>query len=218
MRQTILILLFFLPFVLISQETFRYDTIRVSKDDTRNIHKGTDARYIEAQTSQYSKRTTNESSAKFSLDARKIRYGVNFGLNISDNHSFFKFSPRIGYQFSKLIMAGIGTSYYYAKNRVYHQEERLMYKNNSLGANAFAYVYPLTSIAITIQPELNYIWSSYNGDKSGKFNKQNSLVPSTIIGAGLKLGPAHAMLYYDLVQDINSPHPSGIFYGVSVYF
>jgi hypothetical protein len=44
------------------------------------------------------------------------------------------------------------------------------------------------------------------------------LVPSVVIGGGLRMGNAHAMIYYDLVQDIDSPYTSGVFYGVSIYF
>ncbi|MDD2796927.1 MAG: hypothetical protein PHE76_03150, partial [Candidatus Pacebacteria bacterium] len=123
-----------------------------------------------------------------------------------------------GYQFNRYLMAGAGVSYYYSKNRIYHQQERVSLYNNSLGANLFGYFYPSRMLVVSVQPELNYVWSNYKGDLSGELDKANVLVPSFVVGAGLRLGPAHAMLYYDLVQDVNSPYSSGIFYGMSVYF
>ena len=115
-------------------------------------------------------------------------------------------------------MAGVGVSYYHSKQRVYFQSERVNDYINSLGANAFAYLYPVKFIAFSVQPEFNYIWASSEGDVSGTYNKRKALVPSVVVGAGLRLGSAHAMIYYDLVQDVNSPYSSGVFYGVSVYF
>ena len=68
-----------------------------------------------------------------------------------------------------------------------------------------------------MRPEINYIWNSYKEGEAVTY-KKDVLVPSVVVGAGLRLGQAHAMLYYDWVQDINSPYTSGVFYGVSVYF
>ena len=216
MKKITLALFLIISFVSFSQEPFRYDTIHVSKDDPRNIH--------QFQTNERSslqarhKSQLSQPSVASGFDARKLRYGINFGLNFSSNYSLFRLAPQVGYQFNKYVMTGVGVSYYYSKNRLYHQQERVFHYNNSVGANAFAYFYPVSIIAISAQPEVNYIWSRLEGDVSGEFNKEKVLVPSFVIGAGLRLGPAHAMLYYDLVQDVNSPYSSGIFYGVSVYF
>ncbi len=201
-----------------SQEPFTYDTIRVSKDDSRNIHHFKNQQSVSTQNQTRERGQTNKPSIASSFDARNLRYGINFGLNFSNNYSLFRLAPQVGYQFNKYVMAGVGVSYYYAKNRLYHQEERVMNYTNSLGANVFAYLYPASILVLSLQPEANYIWSSLKGDLTGVIDKRNVLVPSVVVGAGLKLGPAHAMLYYDLVQDVNSPYSSGIFYGVSIYF
>ncbi|MGV8964077.1 MAG: hypothetical protein ACOH2V_11955 [Candidatus Saccharimonadaceae bacterium] len=216
MRKITLVLFLIVSFVSFSQEPFRYDTIRVSKDDSRNINQYQTNEGIATQVPPNSH--LNELSTASGFDAKKLRYGINFGLNFSSNYSLFRFAPQVGYQFNKYVMTGVGVSYYYSKNRLYHQQERVFHYNNSLGANAFAYLYPMRFLAVSAQPELNYIWSRLEGDVNGEYNKENVLVPSFVIGAGLRIGSAHAMLYYDLVQDVNSPYSSGIFYGVSVYF
>ena len=226
MRNNILTLFLLVSVFSFSQEPFRYDTIRVSDDDSRNIHQYQKKEQTPKSTQQRKPITiqaslpsaTNQPTTNSSFDARKLRYGINFGLNFSSNYSLFRLAPQVGYQFNQYVLAGVGVSYYYSKTRLYHEEERVTHSNNSIGANTFAYLYPMRMIAISAQPEVNYIWSSLNGDSSGQYNKQNVLVPSFVIGAGLRLGRAHAMLYYDLVQDVNSPYSSGLFYGVSVYF
>ena len=201
-----------------SQEPFRYDTIFVAPGDARNIHRN---KRTESAPQQLHENAPNQSHRLLStsgFDAKNLRYGINFGLNFSNNYSLFRLAPQVGYQFNRYLMAGAGVSYYYSKNRIYHQKERVNLYSNSLGANLFGYLYPARMLVISAQPEVNYVWSSYKGDQSGEYDSGSNLVPSFVVGAGIRLGPAHAMLYYDLVQDVNSPYSSGIFYGVSVYF
>lgn len=213
MKKILLSLLFLLPALAFSQQPFRYDTIRVSKDDTRNIYHNQQQQTLQQRNQNRVGQT--QPTAKTGFDARNLRYGLNLGLNFSNDYTFFRLSPQLGYQFNKYMMAGAGVSYYYSKRKYYYSDESR--HNNSLGGNLFAYLYPTSFLAISVQPEVNYIWNSYRQGSDVTY-KKDVLVPSVVIGAGLRLGQAHAMLYYDLVQDIDSPYTSGIFYGVSVYF
>ncbi len=198
-----------------SQQPFRYDTIRVSKDDTRNIHQGLQQQQRQQQPNQQ-RSTYSQSEAKTGFDTRNLRYGLNLSLNLNNDYSLFRFAPQVGYQFNKFVMAGAGVSYYYSKRKYYYTDETR--HNNSLGGNLFAYLYPTSFLALSVRPEVNYIWNSYREGKEVTY-KKDVLVPSVVIGAGLRLGGrSHAMLYYDLVQDIDSPYTSGVFYGLSVYF
>ena len=206
MKKILSALLLIIPALAFSQQPFRYDTIRVSKDDTRNIHHNQQQQTLQLRNQNRVGQT--QPTAKTGFDARNLRYGLNLGLNFSNDYTFFRLAPQLGYQFNKYMMAGAGVSYYYS------DESR---HNNSLGGNLFAYLYPTSFLAISVQPEVNYIWNSYRQGSDVTY-KKDVLVPSVVIGAGLRLGQAHAMLYYDLVQDIDSPYTSGIFYGVSVYF
>lgn len=204
-----------------SQQPFRYDTIRVSKDDTRNIHQYQQQQRTRQQRTQQQRqqqrKISTPSTTKKGFDARNLRYGLNLGLNFSNDYSLFRLAPQLGYQFNKYVMAGAGISYYHSKHRIYNIANRVTHYNNSLGANVFGYLYPTSFLALSVQPEANYIWVS-SKDAQGTFNKKDVMVPSVVVGAGLRLGRAHAMLYYDLVQDVDSPYTSGVFYGVSVYF
>ena len=216
MKKLFLALLCILPIVAFSQQPFRYDTIRVSRDDLRNIHQGQQHQQkLQQQQQQQNRLRVSQSASKKGFDARNLRYGLNLGLNFSNDYTFFRLAPQVGYQFSKYFMAGAGVSYYYSKRKYFYSNESK--SNNSLGANLFGYLYPTSFLAISVQPEVNYIWNSYSQGRD-KIHKKDVLVPSVVIGAGFRMGSAHAMLYYDLVQDIDSPYSSGLFYGVSVYF
>lgn len=216
MKKLILSLFLVISTMVFSQQPFRYDTIRVSKDDTRNIHQGQLRTQMQDQQRKRIS-TPSSSSVKKVFDAKNMRYGLNLGLSFSNYYSLFRLAPQVGYQFNKYVMAGVGMSYYHSKYKSYISNTRITDNTNSLGGNVFGYLYPTSFLAISIQPEANYIWTS-SKDAQGTYNKRDVLVPSAVIGAGLRLGRAHAMLYYDLIQDVNSPYTSGVFYGVSVYF
>lgn len=220
MKKLILAIFLITTTLAFSQQPFRYDTIRVSKEDTRNIHHYNQRQGVQKQNQQRLRGPgprNAQSAAKTGFDAKNLRYGLNLGLNFSNDYSLFRLAPQVGYQFNKYVMAGAGVSYYHSKRRNYINPERITRYNNSLGANLFGYLYPASFLAISVQPEFNYIWAS-SKDSQGTFNKRDVMVPSVVVGAGLRLGSAHAMIYYDLVQDIDSPYSSGVFYGVSVYF
>lgn len=215
MKKLLLVLFLVLSTITFSQQPFRYDTIRVSKDDTRNIHQYQHQQRTQTQDQQRRRISSPSSTPKKRFDARNMRYGLNLGLNLTNDYTLFRLAPQVGYQFNKYLMAGAGVSYYYSKRKYYYSNESR--HNNSLGANFFGYLYPISFLALSVQPEVNYIWNSYR-EGSAVTYKKDVMVPSVIVGAGLRLGQAHAMLYYDLVQDVDSPYTSGVFYGVSVYF
>lgn len=218
MKQTLLGIFLSISLFTFSQEPFRYDTIFVAPGDARNIHRYQSTETMPVQTQQDIQKPHPKPLSTTSFDAKNLRYGLNLGMHFSNNYSLFRLAPQVGYQFNRYLMAGAGVSYYHSKNRIYHQQDRVNLYNNSIGANLFGYFYPARMLVVSAQPEANYIWSSYKGDQSGEYSSGKNLVPSFVVGAGLRLGQAHAMLYYDLVQDVNSPYSSGVFYGVSVYF
>ena len=111
-------------------------------------------------------------------------------------------------------MAGAGIKYYYTRADLTSYESR----DNLLGANIFGYFYPARFIALLAQPELNYIRSSLTDKSTGNENIKKGMVPSLVVGGGLRLGRSHITLNYDLIQHLNSPHPAGFYLGVSAFF
>lgn len=210
--------LFFLFFLLSTlsagAQTITYDTIRVSPDDERNIHLNR-SKNVEVSSEPLRREnihTAGRQSATF--DKSKLRFGANLGLSISSNYTNLGFGPQIGYQFNDYFMAGTGVKYYYTRARTNEYEIR----NNLLGANLFGYFYPVNFITLFAQPELNYIWAKFTSRTTKDSIMDRGLVPSLVVGAGFRLGRSHVTLNYDLVQHTNSPHPEGIYLGVSAFF
>lgn len=155
---------------------------------------------------------THEKPVTF--DKSKLRFGADLGLSISRNYTRLGLGPQVGYQFNNYFMAGAGIKYYYTKTATTNYD----IKNNLLGANLFGYIYPVRFITAFVQPELNYIWSVLTKEADNYEAYSRGFVPSLVVGAGFRLDRSHITLNYDLVQHINSPHPSGFYLGVSAFF
>ena len=221
MKKIYFLLLIVLPFI-VSAQDIKYDTIRVSPNDERNIH-----RTQSQQQTPKAERITRSNqpilldrraASDSFFDKRKLRYGANIGLSLSRYYSSFNFGPQVGYQLNNHLMLGAGVKYYYNKMRAYQYNQEYLYKNNLLGANLFGYVYPVQFLTIFAQPEINHLWSNYRNKVTGESTKSSGFVPSVVVGGGLRLGRSHVTINYDLVQHINSPHPRGWFLGVSAFF
>ena len=210
-----LLFLFFLLSALSAEaQTITYDTIRVSPDDERNIHlnRSRNTRATDKPLRRGSIYTAGGQPTTF--DKSKLRFGANLGLSVSRNYTNLGFGPQIGYQFNEYFMVGTGIKYYYTRARTYEYE----IKNNLLGMNVFGYFYPVNFMALFAQPELNYIWSKLTSRTTGNSVADRGLVPSLVVGAGFRLGRSHITLNYDLMQHANSPHPDGLYLGVSAFF
>lgn len=101
--------------------------------------------------SQYSRETK-----KSGFDMSRLSIGGNFSLQFG-NYTVIGISPQVGYNFSKYFTAGAGFGYTYFKNSEYDYE----WKRSYLSFNTFARFYPVQSIIIGIQPEINRMWESY---------------------------------------------------------
>ncbi len=217
MKRILFSFLFITFAFVISAQSIKYDTIRVSPDDERNIHRG---KSLTVSAPPPRKQTTNNKTqtAHSTFDKSKLRYGANLGLSLSRNYTSINIGPQLGYQLTNHFLIGAGVKYYYTKVRGYQYNTSTVYKNNLLGVNAFGYLYPVSFITIFAQPEINYLWSHYIDESTGDTRNSTGAVPSVLVGAGIRLGRTHLTLNYDLVQHVNSPYSRGVFFGVSVFF
>jgi len=207
-------LLFFLIALGTEAQVIRYDTIRVTAGDERNIHQTTKQNNIaEAARIQVDEKQPDQNDLT-RFDRRKLRFGADLGLSLSRNYTRLGVGPQVGYQLNPYLMAGAGIKYYYTRADLTSYESR----DNLLGANIFGYFYPARFIALFAQPELNYIRSSLTDKSTGNENIKKGMVPSLVVGGGLRLGRSHITLNYDLIQHLNSPHPAGFYLGVSAFF
>ncbi|MCE5205556.1 MAG: porin family protein [Porphyromonadaceae bacterium] len=214
MRSLYILFLWLLP-LFAGAQVITYDTISVSPDDPRNIHRANKSRnFAEKETSSGIRRGEIEKGITPLFDRSKLRFGANLGLSVSSNYTRLGLGPQVGYQFNRYFMAGAGINYYYSKART----SGYTVKDNLLGANLFSYFYPLSFITVFVQPETNYIWSALTSETTDETISHRGLVPSLIVGAGFRLGRSHITLNYDLIQDDYSPHPDGVYLGVSAFF
>lgn len=212
-----LFLLFFCLFPLFSvAQVITYDTISVSTNDKRNIERHQTQRTAEKGIPLHDIRQSNgeKVSSLPSFDKSKLRLGANLALSVSKNYTRLGFGPQAGYQLNRNFMAGVGIRYYYSKARTLEY----VVKDHLLGANLFGYFYPVSFLTIFMQPEINYIWSGLTRKSDAETSYHSGLVPSLIAGAGFRIGRSHVTLNYDLIQHVDSPHPSGVYLGVSAFF
>ena len=213
MKQWCFLLLMLFP-LFAGAQVITYDTIRVSSDDERNIYSNPRQEPPAQKEPVVSQLGFTPLQMQPAFDRSKLRFGANLGLSLSRNYTRLGLGPQIGYQFSPYFMAGAGIKYYYTKAVLPDYTIR----NNLLGINLFGYVYPVRFITAFAQPEINYIRSVLTEKAKEEDRTTRGLVPSLVVGAGLRLGRSHITLNYDLVQHVNSPHPSGFYLGFSAFF
>lgn len=213
MKQWCLLLLMLFP-LFAGAQVISYDTIRVSSDDERNIYSKPLQKPSTQKEPAMSQRSYLPQEMLPAFDRSKLRFGANVGLSLSRNYTRLGLGPQIGYQFNRYFMTGTGIKYYYTKAALADYTIR----NNLLGVNVFGYVSPVRFITAFAQPEINYIRSVLTEKATGVDRTNRGFVPSLVVGAGLQVGRSHITLNYDLVQHVNSPHPSGFYLGFSAFF
>jgi len=151
----------------------------------------------------------NNKPSGSSFDKSKLSFGGNLSLQFGD-YTVVGISPQVGYDFNKYFTAGAGIGYTYFKDKRYDYK----WSSNYFSFNLFSRFYPVEYIVIGIQPEISYSQEKiYNNNNTYKY-----IVPSFLVGGGLRLGGMIAMVQYDVVQDDNSPYGNSLFYSVGYTF
>ena len=192
-----IILFSFLIMALVSNAQFNYDIPSQKKNK------------IEDQ--------KEEKKAGFTFDPNKISYGGGIGLQFGD-YTLINIAPQVGYNFSNKFNAGLGFSYAYIKDEYWSDYSKWKEKNSYLGFNLYARLFPTRFTVLAVQPEINRMWRSFENMDSGEKYKDEKLIPSFVVGGGLRLGTLSFMLKYDLIQNNNSPYGTNIFYSVGFNF
>lgn len=233
MKKFFLIFLLFAP-MLVQAQAFRLDTIQVAPDDPRRIQRTQPQPQAQPQQTpqqqQYivvsGEQPTTEEAQPVpprnnldpfmpNFDRKNLRFGANLGLSRSRDQTTIALGPQIGYQFSDFFMAGTGIKYHYIRMNTNRYDAR----HNLLGVNVFGFFYPVSLVALFVQPEINHIWRSVRNNETGERVTERGTVPVLLVGAGLRLGrSSHITLNYDLVRHIHSPYPETVFLSVSAFF
>lgn len=152
-------------------------------------------------------------NAQFS--ARNLTFGGGLGLQFGD-YTLVNFAPQVGYNFNRYMNLGAGINYTYFSEKFDHKTFKET--NHYLGMNVYARIYPIQYIVLAVQPEVNRMWKSVKNLRTGDKSNTNDVIPTCLVGAGIRMGPVTAMLQYDLVQNDNSPYGTRIFYSVGYTF
>lgn len=152
--------------------------------------------------------------AQFQLS--RLTIGGGLGMQFGD-YTVVNFSPQVGYNFTNYFNAGAGINYTYY-SRKYDDSDWRKQTNSYFGFNVYGKLYPLPFLVLMVQPELNRMWRTVELRGAGGKLKENEIVPSCLVGAGLRMGPVTAMIQYDVAQDDNSPYSNKIFYSVGYTF
>ena len=139
------------------------------------------------------------------FDTKKIVLGGSIGGGFSNNYSTLTIAPQVGYALTPNFTAGVGLNYYY-------HSLKGQYSAHYFGFNAYGRYTLLNTIILQAQPEVNYARFNYQYSPS-----ETRLVPSFLVGGGLRHGNFYGMLMYDIVKNDYSPY-SGIVYMVGFSF
>jgi len=142
---------------------------------------------------------------KSNFDINKIVIGGSLGGGFSNNYSTLTIAPQVGYQLTPNFTAGVGLNYFY-------HSLRDSYSAHYFGLNAYGRYTLLNTIILQAQPEINYARFNFRYSPN-----DTRLVPSFLVGGGLRYGNVYGMLLYDIVQNAYSPY-HGIVYSVGFSF
>lgn len=145
----------------------------------------------------------------------RLTFGGGLGMQFGD-YTLINIAPQVGYNVSEKINVGAGVTYSHFSEKFDH--DRYKQTNDYLGINIFAKFYPIPYTVLMVQPEMSRMWKSVENRSTGAKNNSNKLVPTCLVGGGLRFGPVTAMLQYDLAQNDNSPYGDKIFYSVGYTF
>lgn len=142
----------------------------------------------------------------------KLFVGGNFGLTFGD-YTLINISPQLGYRFTEHVAAGMGINAQYISVKQYYNGQTYSKTSQGVtGLNIFGRVYPIDQLMIQVQPEANYVFGKikYYNSAPGTTKLDALIVPSLLVGGGAVFpsgrGSFIASVFYDILQDRNSPY------------
>ncbi|MDH6358390.1 hypothetical protein [Parabacteroides sp. PF5-9] len=151
--------------------------------------------------------------AQFRTD--KLTFGGGLGMQFG-NYTLINIAPQVGYNFSNYLNAGAGFTFTHYSDK--YDNNQWKQTNNYLGFNVYGRLYPLPYVVLSVQPEINRMWRSNTYRPTGDKTKEEEMIPSFLVGAGVRVGPMRLMIQYDVAKNENSPYGNKIFYSVGYSF
>ncbi len=165
-----------------------------------------------------------ESSNPYKGMALKDRlfFGGDLGLSFG-NFTFVRVAPIVGYHVSPKFGFGLGPSYQYWRYDALTASGPARIETHIYGMNTFARFFPIEQGFIQTDFELLNLRTSFR-DAGNFFDESESrvTVPVWLVGAGFvqRSGRGGFMvgIFYDLIQDINSPYGRDLIFRGGVFF
>lgn len=156
-------------------------------------------------------------------DPSKLVFGGSLNAGFGGGYVLAGASPIIGYRFTNHLAAGIGFGYLYQRqanaipdplifNKAYPIQQHAFYPGVWVRHNIYKILYGLANFEYTF---VNYRTYVYDQTGSSLVKKQmNFQAPCLFLGLGVRqpLSPNasfFAEVSYDVLQDPNSPYPTG---------
>jgi hypothetical protein len=153
----------------------------------------------------------------------RLFFGGDFGLSFGDI-TYVRVAPIIGYHVSPKIGFGGGPSYQYWRFNYIGINGPTSSETQIIGLNTFVRWFPFESIFAQTDFELLNLKSSFRDPSASFFDEQVTRVnvPVWLVGAGYvqRSGRAGFMLgvFYDLIQDRNSPYGRDLIIRAGMFF
>lgn len=153
----------------------------------------------------------------------RLFFGGDFGLSFGDI-TYVRIAPIVGYHVSPKIGFGGGPSYQYWRFNYLSPNGPASTQTQIIGLNTFMRWFPFESVFVQSDFELLNLKSSFRDPNSSFFDEQVSRVnvPVWLIGGGYvqRSGRSGFMLgvFYDLIQDRNSPYGRDLIIRAGMFF
>jgi hypothetical protein len=162
--------------------------------------------------------SAQEASSEKTFSKENAFIGGSLTFNYNTQGFLIGINPMYGYTIRKWVDVAAVFNFQY--NSLQLDQVATNYirerKTTQVGTGLSTRIYPIEFLFLQVQPELNLLTgkeriTTISGTSQGKFNK---LVPSMLVGAGMKRGFqsgrtfAYASILVDIINNSNSPYRS----------
>ena len=137
--------------------------------------------------------------------------GGSLGFSLGESRTSLNISPQLGYRLTDSFTLGGGFNYAYYKWKSSDS------RSNYLGLNAYAQLTPIRYLRLFVQPEVYRRWGRTAG-----ISDEEKVFATLLVGGGVIVpvvrGGISMSVYYDVIQNENSPYRDRLIYSVGYTF
>ncbi len=154
---------------------------------------------------------TDEETAKEGFRKDYLFSGGNINLSFFNGVTVLGASPQLGYSVAKWLDAGVYFGYTYTSQRDFYTNDK--YRQTIIGPGAFAKLFPVNFLFLSLQFEHNFITQKYLPGFGANTSSRKVDANSLLVGAGYTIGRnfRNSPYYYfsvsvDVINNKNSPY------------